>query len=142
VIKLVPQDWSPSADDTAFDRLGGLEAVAALVERFYDFMSEREPELTALHSCDQRGAVSRGTRDRFALFLAGWLGGPQEYLAKHGHPRLRMRHAPFSVDARMRDAWLRSMSAALDAQGVVGGLRTFLDARFAQVADFLRNQPD
>jgi hemoglobin len=104
-------------------------------------MGEHEPELTRLHACDERGAVSRATRDRFALFLAGWLGGPQEYMAQHGHPRLRMRHAPFPVDERMRDAWLRSMSAALDELQIRGTLRQFLDARFAQVADFLRNTP-
>ena len=93
MLKLVPHDWTPSLDDTPFDRLGGMEAVRALVERFYDAMSEHEKELTALHSCDERGAVSRTTRERFGLFLAGWLGGPQDYTAKHGHPRLRMRTA-------------------------------------------------
>ena len=69
----------------------------------------------------------------------GWLGGPQHYMQRHGHPRLRMRHFQTPVDTAMRDAWLRSMGRALDAQGVGGGLRRFLDERFAQVADFLRN---
>ncbi len=141
MLKLVPHDWSPSPEDTPFDRLGGMPGVKALAERFYDVMGEREPELTALHARDEGGGVSRTTRDRFALFLAGWLGGPQEYTAQHGHPRLRMRHAPFPVNEAMRDAWLRCMQAALEAQRVEGGVRTFLDARFAQVADFLRNQP-
>jgi hemoglobin len=142
VLQLVPHDWTPTAEDTPYDRLGGEAGVRALVERFYDAMEAREPALTALHDRDEAGGVSRATRDRFALFLIGWLGGPQHYLEKHGHPRLRMRHAPFPVDAQMRDGWLRSMSEALDAQGVQGGVRTFLDARFAQVADFLRNRQE
>ncbi len=142
MLKLVPHDWTPTPEDTPFDRLGGEAGVRALVERFYDVMGERESALTALHDRDERGQVSRATRDRFALFLIGWLGGPQDYMAKHGHPRLRMRHGPFPVDSAMRDGWLRSMSAALDAHGVEGGVRAFLDARFAQVADFLRNRED
>jgi hemoglobin len=124
---------------TPFALLGGAERVRALVERFYDHMSEHEPALARLHACTPDGRVDRGSRDRFALFLIGWLGGPQDYIAQHGHPRLRMRHARVPVDVAMRDAWLRSMTAALDAEGVEGEVRRFLDARFAEVADFLRN---
>jgi hemoglobin len=124
---------------TPFDQLGGADRVRALVERFYDVMSEREPALAQLHACTPDGKVERGMRDRFALFLIGWLGGPQDYIEQHGHPRLRMRHARVPVDVAMRDAWLRSMSAALDHVGVTGELRAFLEGRFAEVADFLRN---
>lgn len=133
---------TPEFPDTPFARLGGEPAVRALVERFYDAMSRLEPELAQLHRCDDDGRVCRESRDRFALFLMGWLGGPQEYMARHGHPRLRMRHGHVPVDARMRDAWLRCMRAALDESGVSGMTRIFLDERFAQVADFLRNQPE
>ena len=127
--------------DTPFALLGGADRVRALVERFYDVMSEREPALARLHECTPDGSVARGPRDRFAMFLIGWLGGPQDYVAQHGHPRLRMRHARVAVDERMRDAWLRSMGRALDAQGVSGDLRAFLERRFGEVADFMRNQP-
>lgn len=113
----------------------------ALVERFYDVMSEREPALARLHACDEHGRVAQVPRDRFALFLIGWLGGPDDYVAQHGHPRLRMRHGHVPVDTAMRDAWLRSMTAAMDAEQLVPPLRAFLDARFADVADFLRNAP-
>jgi hemoglobin len=127
---------------TPFAQLGGAERVRALVERFYDVMSEREPGLARLHPCTPDGRVARDSRDRFALFLIGWLGGPQDYIERHGHPRLRMRHARVPVDTAMRDAWLRSMSAALDGEGVTGQLRAFLEDRFAEVADFLRNAPE
>jgi hemoglobin len=122
-----------------FEQLGGAERVKALVETFYDVMSEREPALAKLHPCDERGAVSRGSRDRFALFLIGWLGGPDDYVLQHGHPRLRMRHGRVPVNTDMRDAWLRCMTAAMEHHGIAGQVRAFLDARFAEVADFLRN---
>lgn len=111
----------------------------ALVEKFYDTMSDREPALARLHRCTPEGRVERYSRDRFALFLIGWLGGPDDYTAQHGHPRLRMRHARVPVDTAMRDAWLRCMTAAMDAEQIGGQVRTFLDARFAEVAEFLRN---
>jgi hemoglobin len=124
---------------TPFEQLGGADRVRALVERFYDVMSEREPALARLHECTPDGKVARGPRDRFGLFLIGWLGGPQDYIEQHGHPRLRMRHGRVPVNVAMRDAWLRSMSAAMDAEGVTGELRAFLEDRFADVADFMRN---
>ena len=124
---------------TPFEQLGGADRVRALVEKFYDVMSEREPALAQLHPCTPDGKVAQPSRDRFALFLIGWLGGPEDYVQQHGHPRLRMRHARVPVDAKMRDAWLRSMTAAMDAEGVTGEVRGFLEDRFAEVADFLRN---
>jgi len=132
-------DWLPSLEETPFQRMGGVEPVKALAYAFYDAMDAHEPELAKLHALDEHGRVNQGTRDRFALFLVGWLGGPQDYMAQHGHPRLRMRHGHVPVDIAMRDAWLRAMGRAMDARGITGGLRRFLNERFAQVADFLRN---
>jgi hemoglobin len=124
-----------------FDELGGEASVRALVERFYDAMDRTEPELARLHACDEAGRVSRESRDRFALFLIGWLGGPQDYIAAHGHPRLRMRHARVAVDVAMRDAWMRCMSLAMEESAVKPDLRSYLEPRFAEVADFMRNRP-
>ena len=104
--------YQPSPADPPFQRLGGRDLVLRLVERFYDVMSEQEPALARLHACEADGKVARGPRDRFALFFIEWLGGPREFSAQHGHPRLRMRHARVSVDEAMRDAWLRSMNRA------------------------------
>lgn len=125
---------------TPFQALGGEEAVKALAEAFYDAMDAHEPALAKLHKLDEQGRVSRESRDRFALFLIGWLGGPQTYIEKHGHPRLRMRHGHVPVDMAMRDAWTRSMQRALDQRGVTGEIRTFLDEKLADLADFLRNR--
>ncbi len=126
---------------TPFELLGGEPAVRRLVESFYDAMDRDEPALAHLHPLDEQGKVSRASRDRFGLFLVGWLGGPQDYIAAHGHPRLRMRHARVPVTTAMRDAWMRAMRTALDEVGVQGPLRAFLEPRLAEVAEMMRNQP-
>ncbi|MDF3066017.1 MAG: Hemoglobin-like protein HbO [Polyangiaceae bacterium] len=132
---------SPStAPATPFDRIGGEAVVRALVERFYDAMDAQEPELAALHPLED-GKVSRASRERFALFLIGWLGGPQDYMRLHGHPRLRMRHGHVPVSAKMRDAWMRSMRVALADPSIGPELRDFLDQKLDDLATFLRNQP-
>ena len=128
-------------EKTPFELLGGEPVVRRIVDHFYEIMARDEPALARLHPCDEDGRVSLGNRERFALFFIGWLGGPQDYVAAHGHPRLRMRHGRVPVDTAMRDAWMRSMAAALDAEGVAGPLRAFLDARLGEVADMLRNRP-
>lgn len=132
---------NPSALYVPFERIGGEAPVRKLVESFYDAMDEHEPELAALHQLEE-GRVSRATRDRFALFLIGWLGGPQHYMERFGHPRLRMRHGHVPIDSRMRDAWLRSMQRALDAQELDADLKGFLERKFRELAEFLRNRPD
>jgi hemoglobin len=133
----MPESSDP--ETTPYALLGGRDQVIALAQAFYDAMERSEAELTALHRLDEQGKVHTEARERFGLFLIGWLGGPQDYVAQYGHPRLRMRHAHVPVDERMRDAWLRSMQLALDQRGVQGELRAFLDQRFAEVADFMRN---
>lgn len=124
---------------TPFELIGGEAKVRELVEHFYDAMRREEPALADLHTCDANGRVEQAMRDRFALFLIGWLGGPQDYMARHGHPRLRMRHGHVPVNIGMRDAWVRAMTKAMDECGVKGPVRAHLEKRFAEVADFLRN---
>jgi hemoglobin len=131
--------YTPTPEDPPAQRLGGPTGIARLVNTFYDVMEATEPQLTALHNQMPDGKISATVRHHFTLFLTYWLGGPEDYLAVRGHPRLRMRHAGFTVDENMRDAWLRSMTAAIDAHGVDDAVRTYLLGRFSQVADFLRN---
>jgi hemoglobin len=99
---------NPSALEIPYEKLGGEANVRALVERFYDAMEEHEPELAALHPMVD-GKIIRASRDRFALFLIGWLGGPEEYVRLHGHPRLRMRHAAAAPPSTF---WRRTSSLA------------------------------
>jgi hemoglobin len=128
--------------ENPYEMLGGRDAVSSLAERFYDVMERDEPALTATHELDETGKVCRRSRERFGLFLAGWLGGPQDYMQQHGHPRLRMRHAGVPIDTAMAEAWVRSMKTAMAELKVEGPVRDFLEARFTEVAMFLRNKPD
>ena len=132
---------SESLEKTPFDLLGGETAIRVLCKHFYDVMERDEPALARLHPLDAQGKVSPESRDRFALFLIGWLGGPQDYIAQHGHPRLRMRHARVPVDIAMRDAWKCAMRTAMVETNMPVELQKFLESRFAEVADFMRNQP-
>ncbi len=122
-----------------YDSLGGRELVLRVAARFYEVMERDEPALAAVHRQAPGGGIDPEVKARFGLFLVGWLGGPQEYMERHGHPRLRMRHARVAISPELRDAWIRSMTRALDDCGVAGPVRAFLDQRFAEVADFLRN---
>jgi hemoglobin len=129
-------------DHSPFDALGpaAYETTVALARRFYDHMDAHEPALVAVHRKDESGTrVAPVVRERFAMFLVEWLGGPSDYSKAYGHPRLRMRHAHVPVDAALRDAWLRCMNAALEHPSVSDDVRGFLRRRFAEVADFLRN---
>jgi hemoglobin len=132
-------DDSPKTELTPFEQMGGEAAVRALVERFYDAMDAHEPALAALHA-REAGKVSRASRDRFALFLIGWLGGPQDYMRLHGHPRLRMRHAHVPVNAATRAAWLRCMHVALADDSVPAPMQRFLTDKLGEVATFLLNE--
>jgi hemoglobin len=127
--------------ESPFQLVGGRAVVERLAARFYEVMERDEPALAAVHRQAAAGGIDPGVKERFALFLVGWLGGPQEYMERHGHPRLRMRHGHVPVDEGMRDAWLRCMTRAMDDCGVRGPVRGYLDQRFAEVADFLRNVP-
>lgn len=82
-----------------------------------------------------------GAEDRLAEFLLFRLGASTRYLETRGHPRLRMRHIPFRIGEAERDRWLELMGAAMDECGTPAEARAFLDPFFAQVADFMRNQP-
>ncbi|TVQ53846.1 MAG: hypothetical protein EA377_07250 [Phycisphaerales bacterium] len=124
-------------DNTPYEAIGGDAEVRALVDTFYDHM-DQDPQfkiIRELHPDDLDES-----RDKLYEFLCGWLGGPQHYIQKRGHPRLRMRHAPFPIGERERDQWLECMGRAMDDRGIEGDLRSFLNQRFAQVADFMRNQ--
>jgi hemoglobin len=131
-------DEKPAAA-TPFEWLGGEARVLALTERFYDLM-DMEPgyrELRAAHGSDLVNA-----RQRLFWFLCGWLGGPQHYTERFGHPRLRARHMPFQIGIAERDQWVACMTQAMHETDVPEALRIQLQHSFFQTADFMRNQPE
>ena len=121
---------------TPFERIGGPAGVRALVDRFYDLMSEL-PE--AQHVLRMHPEDLASSREKLRLFLTGWLGGPQLYVERYGHPRLRMRHLPFAIDDAARDAWMRCMRQALDEQVQDPLLHELLRGSFQRMADHMRN---
>ena len=123
---------------TPYEWIGGEEKVHALVERFYDLM-DLEPgykELRAAHGTE----LARARQNLFT-YLCGWLGGPQHYTDRFGHPRLRMRHMPFKIGIAERDQWLACMDQAMGETGVPEDLRARLRESFFQTADWMRNTP-
>lgn len=122
---------------THYERIGGEEKIRALVTRFYDHMDEL-PEtygIRKLHAEDLSGS-----RQKLYDFLTGWMGGPQLYVEKHGHPMLRRRHLPFPIGNSERDQWMYCMRLALNEVVEDEKLRAELLQAFTKVADHMRNQ--
>jgi hemoglobin len=124
---------------TPYEQMGGDAGIRRLVDRFYDLM-DTAPEAATIRRL--HATSLKASREKLHLFLTGWTGGPQLYVERHGHPRLRMRHFPFAIGSRERDEWLWCMDHALDSHDMPDGLRVHLRERFHQLADHMRNQPD
>ncbi len=132
-------DTHPTPEETPYDRLGGDQAVRRIIDRFYDLMDE-VPEYYAvrkLHPTDLAGS-----RDKLYMFLSGWLGGPQLYVEKFGHPMLRARHLPFAIGTAERDGWIACMKQAMEECGVDAKLREWLMQSLSGTADWMRNKQD
>ena len=132
-----PVSTEAAAPTPPFEQVGGEAAVRALVDRFYDLM-DLEPgysELRALHPSELEGS-----RDKLFWFLCGWLGGPDHYISRFGHPRLRARHLPYPIGVRERDQWMACMTQAMAECGLDPLLAERLKASFANTADWMRNR--
>ena len=125
--------WGKAA--TPYEEFGGEEAVRRLVETFYDRIDAESPTLRAMLPRDDTGS-----RQKLFEFLSGWLGGPQLYIERRGHPKMRLRHLPFAIGIAEAEEWLRSMGEAMNDCGVTGPLRDYLDVRFGQMATHMVNQ--
>ena len=119
------------------DRLGGEPALRRLVDRFYDQMAELPEARTilAMHPEDLTDS-----REKLFLFLVGRFGGRQTYVEQRGHPRLRMRHMPFAVDAAAADAWMTCMTLALEEVIEDPALRSELSGFLDGVARHMQNR--
>ncbi|WP_131103891.1 globin [Ornithinimicrobium sufpigmenti] len=98
-----------TTQQTFYDRVGGHETFVDLVAAFYRGVAQ-DPPLRDLYPEEDLGPA----QDRLLLFLEQYWGGPTTYQETRGHPRLRMRHAPYRVTPTQRDRWLRHMNAAID----------------------------
>jgi hemoglobin len=123
--------------DTFYAAVGGEETFRRLIEAFYAGVAE-DPVLRPLYPEDDL----TGAADRLRMFLIQYWGGPGTYSQQRGHPRLRMRHAPFAVDSAARDAWLARMRAALDTLDLPPAYEKTLWDYLSTAAESMRNTPD
>jgi hemoglobin len=131
----VPVDSaSVQTEKTLYDAVGGMPFFERLVARFYEGVAD-DPILRPLYPED----LEVPTR-YLTLFLAQYWGGPATYDAERGHPRLRMRHAPFAVGPGERDRWLFHMRAAVDTTGPPAPARRALLEYFETAAEAMRNR--
>jgi len=118
---------------SVYDLVGGEEFFVQLVERFYVGV-DADPILRPLYPQDLTES-----KDHLALFLIQYFGGPTTYNEKRGHPRLRMRHAPYVIGPKERDAWLTHMLAALDGAQLDKALDETVRSYFVSAAHSLQN---
>lgn len=121
---------------TPYEAMNGEVGIKRLVHRFYELMDEL-PEAYGVRQLHP--ASLEGSAQSLFEFLSGWLGGPPLYMEKKGHPRLRMRHAPYMVSQVMRDEWMHCMMQAITEQVADLDFRAWLIGTFAQMADHMIN---
>jgi hemoglobin len=124
------------ATTTLYQRAGGMPFFERLVGHFYASVAI-DPILRPLYPDSDLSGAQR----RLTLFLAQYWGGPRTYDDERGHPRLRMRHAPFRIDPVARDRWLELMGAALAAEAPAADVAAELDAYLKMAAEAMRNRP-
>lgn len=124
----------PADEMPVHDRIGG-ERIAAIVAGFYRRVPA-DPILGPMYPPHDLA----GAEERLREFLIYRFGGPPDYLHKRGHPRLRMRHAPFAIDRRARDRWLELMNASVDEQQLEPEVRDYVLAFLGDIATFLINR--
>ena len=123
---------------TVFEWIGGEEKIRALVDRFYDLM-DLEPEYKELRAA--HGSTLADARQKLFWFLCGWSGGPNYFVERFGHPRLRARHMPFKIGITERDQWVACMNQAMGEVQLDETLRAKLLESFMGTADWMRNTP-
>jgi hemoglobin len=124
---------------TPYEALGGELAVRGLVDRFYDLM-DLEPAFAGVRALHPQDLA--GSRDKLFWFLSGWLGGPDLYQSRFGHPRLRARHMPYAIGIAERDQWMACMMQAMQESEVDPALAERLAQALFGTADWMRNRGD
>lgn len=124
---------------SAYDIIGGETGVRKLVDTFYDNM-DRLPEAQEIRALHAKSL--KASREKLFLFLSGWLGGPDLYIQKYGHPMLRRRHLPFPIGIKERDQWMLCMQKALADMQLPEEIEQRLVQAFFQTADHMRNKPE
>jgi hemoglobin len=125
------------AQTTPFALVGGESGVRSLVDRFYDLM-DLEPGYAGIRALHP--STLEGSRDKLFWYLCGWLGGPNHYIERFGHPRLRARHLPYAIGISERDQWMACMKQAMHECELQPTLGERLAEAFFGTADWMRNR--
>ena len=126
-------------EQSIYEYLGGDPIIKSICARFYEVMDQlpQAKEIRDMHPEDLSSS-----EEKLFLFLCGWFGGPQRYIQKYGHPRLRARHLPFAIDESASKAWMTCMRIALAEYIPNKDVRAQIEQIFARMADHMRNQGD
>jgi hemoglobin len=124
---------------TLFEAMGGEPVIRQLVNDFYQIM-DSEPEVAGIRA--QHAPDLTEAQEKLFMFLMGWTGGPNLYIEKHGHPRLRARHLPFKIGMSERDQWLFCMWKALEKSSVAEEPQKLFKSAIYRLADHMRNQQE
>ena len=124
--------WGP--EPTPYDAIGGESGVRMLVEAFYDRIDAESPVLRAMLPRDDSGS-----RRKLFEYLSGWLGGPNLYIEKRGHPQLRRRHLGFPIGAAEAEEWMRCMRLAIAEAEIGDAAAGYLDSKMTPLADHMVN---
>lgn len=122
---------------TTYEKIGGEATVGKMADRFYELM-DSVPQFAELRAMHPESLA--GSREKLFMFLSGWLGGPDLFVEKYGHPQLRARHMPFSIGTKERDQWVACMVLAMEDVGLDPDIRKVLLNNFFNTADFMRNK--
>lgn len=125
------------SETSYYEAVGGHATFVQLTRVFYEQVAA-DPELRAMYPEEDLGPAE----ERLRMFLEQYWGGPTTYHEQRGHPRLRMRHAPFRVTPRMRDHWVAHMRVAVDSLALRPELEEPLWEYLTRAASFMINTPD
>lgn len=137
LIKSLIKKVSTRFERTKYKQVGGMTAISQLVDNFYEIMQTDPAASDCLKT--HQGKDLRDSAEKLKYFLSGWLGGPQLYLEKYGHPRLRMRHFPFVIGTKEGDQWIYCMDQALGKSKLKPALKSELLSAFKQMVELVRN---
>ncbi|QLY24357.1 group II truncated hemoglobin [Bdellovibrio sp. KM01] len=128
-----------SQEKMMYELIGGEPVVRKICQRFYEIM-DTMAEVKVIR--DMHPENLRGSEEKLFMFLSGWLGGPNLFQERFGHPRLRMRHFPFAIGKSERDQWMLCMVHAFEDVGIQEPMRSELLHSLLNLADHMRNQPE
>ena len=120
-----------------YEDLGGEKVVRSLVDRFYEIM-DTIPEAKVVREMHPPDLTN--SANKLFMFLSGWLGGPDLFVEKFGHPRMRARHMPFKIGKSERDQWMLCMVQAVEQENIQEPMRSELLYSLLNLADHMRNQ--